>query len=95
MQNSSENMAWALGLLAELEGWQGFPRTDPSMNMHARAFLEIVESKERGEWLMSEIRNGLTRFPVPLKMRELYNTHFDPADGVHPNDLMAVKYEVE
>lgn len=96
MENNPRTTAWAIRLVEGMDYLPGFPKSDAGLASFCEEFLSIVENEERGLWLISQMKRGSKRFPVPLTMRRIYNTKYDPADGIHPErDLMAVKHGLE
>ncbi len=90
MQNTPENLSWAVGKLEELQVLPSFPRSEPSLQAVARHFLRMVHNVtvkhaslgpvNDADWLIDQILSKCERFPIPLEMREIYSNSFLPAD---------------
>ncbi len=75
----------AMKIMQEFEHLGFGPVTERAWIGTAKAFIEIVGTKEKGEWLARRILQTCARFPKPVEMRRIYAHYYPPADGLEPH----------
>lgn len=59
MEQTVENMKWAMEKLSRFGAWRGFPRSAEGVNAYARSFLRLVHNKT-----VAEIYGGKQKLEV-------------------------------
>ena len=75
-----------LNYIPQLEFLAGYPRTEQGIDGLSRAFVRIVGTDDKAEWLINQIIDGCNRCPAPIEMRRIFARKYPPADGKSPAD---------
>ena len=80
MEKTKENKIWAADKIKRLESLRYSPKTLEGIDGVVDEVLNMLPSREIGDWLFAKIARTENEFPPPATMRSILSYTYRPAD---------------